>query len=99
MYHLTVRYSDAKESLPFDWETVEISAPFTKWFTTDGHFIAHPFQQWLASEVPVIGKADIVKANTTSVKNSSNLNTAGLIDLGKSPSDRTRSRRPIAESR
>lgn len=30
----------------------------TQWFTSDGYFIAKPFQQWLASEVPVIGSAD-----------------------------------------
>jgi hypothetical protein len=30
----------------------------TRWFTADGYFIAKPFQQWLASEVPVIGEAD-----------------------------------------
>jgi hypothetical protein len=30
----------------------------TRWFTSDGYFIAKPFQQWLASEVPVIGSAD-----------------------------------------
>jgi hypothetical protein len=30
----------------------------TRWFTADGYFIAKPFQQWLASEVPVIGAAD-----------------------------------------
>jgi hypothetical protein len=30
----------------------------TRWFTADGFFVAKPFQQWLASEVPVIGAAD-----------------------------------------
>ena len=30
----------------------------TRWFTSDGYFIAKPFQQWLASEIPVIGAAD-----------------------------------------
>ena len=30
----------------------------TRWFTADGYFVAKPFQQWLASEVPVIGQAD-----------------------------------------
>ena len=30
----------------------------TRWFTSDGYFVAKPFQQWLASEVPVIGAAD-----------------------------------------
>lgn len=39
-------------------QTIHIRAPFTRWFTSDGYFIAKPFQQWLASEVPVIGAAD-----------------------------------------
>jgi hypothetical protein len=30
----------------------------TRWFTADGYFVAKPFQQWLASEVPVVGAAD-----------------------------------------
>ena len=30
----------------------------TQWFTADGFFTAKPFQQWLASEIPVIGAAD-----------------------------------------
>lgn len=36
----------------------ELSAPFTTWFTADGYFVAKPFQQWLASSVPLIGEAD-----------------------------------------
>ena len=39
-------------------ETFKITAPFTRWFTTDGFFTAKPFQQWLASSVVVIGDAD-----------------------------------------
>ncbi|KAF2682429.1 hypothetical protein K458DRAFT_444103 [Lentithecium fluviatile CBS 122367] len=39
-------------------QKIHIRAPFTRWFTADGYFIAKPFQQWLASEVPVIGAAD-----------------------------------------
>lgn len=30
----------------------------TRWFTADGYFVAKPFQQWLASEIPVVGAAD-----------------------------------------
>ena len=37
---------------------MELSAPFTRWFDADGCFVAKPFQQWLATEVPVIGDAD-----------------------------------------
>lgn len=39
-------------------QKIHIRAPFTRWFTSDGYFIAKPFQQWLASEVPVVGAAD-----------------------------------------
>ena len=58
VYKLTVRYSDFNKSSSFDWKTLEISAPFTQWFSADGHFIAKPFQQWLASEIPMVAKAD-----------------------------------------
>ena len=39
-------------------QTLHIRAPFTSWFTSDGYFVAKPFQQWLASEVPIVGAAD-----------------------------------------
>jgi len=39
-------------------QKIHVRAPFTRWFTADGYFIAKPFQQWLASEVPVVGAAD-----------------------------------------
>ncbi|KAL8972370.1 MAG: hypothetical protein Q9183_000596 [Haloplaca sp. 2 TL-2023] len=45
-------------------QTVNISAPFTRWFDSDGYFVATPFQQWLASEVPMVGKADPKKASS-----------------------------------
>ena len=57
-YDLTVRYSSHEGSSPANWKTLKISAPFTKWFSADGHFIAKPFQQWLASEIPLVGEAD-----------------------------------------
>ncbi|MCJ1315378.1 hypothetical protein MMC15_000697 [Xylographa vitiligo] len=57
-YQLLVRWTDPATSEPFDWQTCEISAPFTTWFSSDGQFSAKPFQQWLSSEVPVIAAAD-----------------------------------------
>lgn len=35
-----------------------LSAPFTRWFDVNGFFVAKPFQQWLATEISVIGQAD-----------------------------------------
>ncbi|MCJ1388018.1 hypothetical protein MMC18_000862 [Xylographa bjoerkii] len=57
-YQLVVRWTDPATSEPFDWETCEISAPFTTWFSSDGQFIPKPFQQWLSSEIAVIAEAD-----------------------------------------
>ena len=45
-------------------QTVNIWAPFTRWFDSDGYFVATPFQQWLASEVPIVGEADPKKASS-----------------------------------
>ena len=41
-----------------DIKTLELSSPFTRWFDVDGFFVAKPFQQWLASEIPLIGEVD-----------------------------------------
>lgn len=38
--------------------TLKLSSPFTRWFDVDGFFVAKPFQQWLASEIPLIGQVD-----------------------------------------
>ena len=38
--------------------TTEISSPFTRWFDSDGYFVAKPFQQWIASEISIVGDAD-----------------------------------------
>lgn len=55
VYNLTIRTSPSSFS---PWQTVKISAPFALWFDEEGYFVAQPFQQWLASEVPIIGLAD-----------------------------------------
>ena len=84
LYQIKVRYSEAKGG---DWQTKDLSAPFTKWFDADGHFVAAPFQQWLASEIPVIGQADPQKNKATSPNanadgNSSTLAKVGAASLG-----------------
>lgn len=35
---------------------VDVSAPFTKFFATDGHFVPAEFEAWLRREIPVAGK-------------------------------------------
>lgn len=52
-YNLTMTYSQGS-SAP---TTIKIARPFSQWFDASGRFIAAPFQQMLASSVPVIGKA------------------------------------------
>jgi len=54
VYNVTVRQSVTQGNE----ETFNISAPFTRWFDADGFFVAKPFQQWLATEIPIIGQAD-----------------------------------------
>ena len=54
IYNLTVSYTNSKGAE----KKLELSSPFTRWFDVDGFFIAKPFQQWLASEVPLIGQID-----------------------------------------
>ncbi|KAI4211232.1 MAG: hypothetical protein LQ351_005916 [Letrouitia transgressa] len=64
VYRIKVRYSERKG----DWQTKELSAPFTTWFDADGHFKALPFQRWLASQIPIVGKADTQKAQKSGLK-------------------------------
>ena len=54
VYNLTVRYETSSK----EQKTLELSSPFTRWFDADGTFVAKPFQQWLASEIPIIGEVD-----------------------------------------
>jgi len=61
-YHLSITTfttsRSSSSSLTSSPETRDVSAAFARWFTADGYFVAKPFQQWLASNVPVIGAAD-----------------------------------------
>ncbi|KAL8820532.1 MAG: hypothetical protein Q9223_001272 [Gallowayella weberi] len=59
IYNLQVRYNEpGKEP-----QVLTLSAPFTRWFDSDGYFVATPFQQWLATQIPVVGKADPQKVD------------------------------------
>lgn len=54
IYNLTVHYENRSK----EGQTLELSSPFTRWFDADGFFVAKPFQQWLASEIPLISQVD-----------------------------------------
>ena len=56
IYYVKARYTTSTDSS--SWKEVKAEAPFTRWFSSDGFFVAKPFQQFLASEVPTIGEAD-----------------------------------------
>lgn len=66
-------------------QKIHIRAPMTRWFTSDGYFTAKPFQQWLASEVPVIGAADpdnvVEDIGRGSGAQELNLNSSNAIDV------------------
>ncbi|KAI9681168.1 MAG: hypothetical protein M1817_002450 [Caeruleum heppii] len=66
VYHVRVRYQslDKKKNSreEAEWQTLTLEAPFSRWFDQDGHFVALPFQQWLAEEILVVGRADPSKA-------------------------------------
>ncbi len=55
-YFLSIRYS--KPGRVENWQLMEMNAPFARWFDAEGHFVAVHFQQWLATEIPVVGGAD-----------------------------------------
>lgn len=58
IYSVTVTYQNSSGNE----EKKEMSSRFTRWFDHDGFFVAKPFQQWLASEIPIIGQADPTNA-------------------------------------
>ncbi|KAF5844207.1 hypothetical protein GGP41_004958 [Bipolaris sorokiniana] len=68
-------------------QTLHIRAPMTRWFTEDGYFVAKPFQQWLASEIPVIGAADPnnvveeIGRGSASMDTTLNLNSSNAVDI------------------
>ena len=40
------------------WTETKVTVPFSRWFSSDGYFVAKPFQQMLAGGVAMIGEAD-----------------------------------------
>ncbi|KAL8766707.1 MAG: hypothetical protein Q9209_006576 [Squamulea sp. 1 TL-2023] len=63
IYNLQVRYGKPGT----EPQVLKISASFTRWFDSDGYFVASPFQQWLATEIPAIGEADPQKVDKNNV--------------------------------
>ena len=55
IYHCSVTFTPASSSAI---QTIRLQTPFTRWFSSDGAFVAKPFHQWLASEIPIVGTAD-----------------------------------------
>jgi signal peptidase complex subunit 2 len=56
IYNVTVTvYSHEHPTVP---NTYSLKKPFTGWFDKAGNFVTEPFQQMLASNVPLIGQAD-----------------------------------------
>lgn len=54
IYHLDIHTTDKGSPQAVH---KHIQAPFARWFTEDGQFVAAQFQSWLAGEVPVIKEA------------------------------------------
>jgi hypothetical protein len=60
-YVVKARYTTSSKSSTtqtLQWSDIELKAPFAKWFSSDGYFVARPFQHFLASNIPIVGEAD-----------------------------------------
>lgn len=53
IYNLTITVTEGGSS-----KTIKLAESFTQWFDEQGRFVAVPFQQILATAVPLIGKRD-----------------------------------------
>ncbi|KAI0171983.1 SPC25-domain-containing protein [Hypoxylon sp. FL1284] len=58
-YNVKITVTPKKGGAP---QTVELARSFTEWFDVQGHFVARPFQVMLATQVPIIAKADPKRA-------------------------------------
>jgi len=57
-YNVTARFTSSKNKSDGRWKQIQVKTAFSRWFSSDGFFVPKPFQQWLASEISVIGEAD-----------------------------------------
>jgi signal peptidase complex subunit 2 len=69
-YYITVATSNTPKPQ-------ELSIPFTTWFTEDGYFVPQTFQQWLATNVDVIGEAD---SKNASKREKADLNSSTVLN-------------------
>ena len=83
LYYITVQQKNSTG----DKEPLKLSASFTRWFDQDGSFVAKPFQQWLATEVPAIGAADPKSKQARLESSTGNLQIAEavVIEQNKTP--------------
>jgi len=60
-YNVKVKYTTSSKTATTQqqqWKEIELKSPFAKWFSSDGYFVARPFQHFLASNIPIVGEAD-----------------------------------------
>jgi signal peptidase complex subunit 2 len=66
MYNMRITTKNAKSTDVIS--SFELARPFTEWFNEAGFFVPAPFQELLASNVPVVGKADPKRVKSASQK-------------------------------
>lgn len=69
-----------------------------QWFTADGFFVAKPFQQWLASGVPLIGEADPKNASNDLLLDSTD-KSVGSAQVPASGSTSSQKRQGVSKRR
>ncbi|RDA89827.1 hypothetical protein CP533_6957 [Ophiocordyceps camponoti-saundersi (nom. inval.)] len=74
----TYRLTISVKSRGKDAQVINLAAPFASFFDETGRFVVKPFQELLASSVPLIGKLDTKRA--TSKSSSSKLPSQDLLD-------------------
>lgn len=57
-YRLTCKYATGSSGPNSSVQEIEVMSKFMRWFTADGFLVAKPFQEWIASMVPLVAEAD-----------------------------------------
>lgn len=66
MFNMRITTKNAKSTDVIS--SFELARPFTEWFNEAGFFVPGPFQELLASNIPVVGKADPKRVKSASQK-------------------------------